>query len=118
MHWKVEMLDTYNTHLNTKTWTEPEFGNDKGKLCIIVRALYGLKSSEAIYCTHFVQTVRNLSFKSCLVNADVWNPPSIKIDGSKYYEYILTYVDDCMFTMHCGCGLHTVRGNINIVCTL
>ena len=118
MRWKVEILDIYNTYLNTKTWAGPEFGNNKGKICIIVRALYGVTSSGAVHCNNSIQTVRDLSSESCPANADIWRHPVIKIDGSKYYEYILTYVGDYLITMRCGCGLHTVRGNINKLCPL
>ena len=96
------MFDIGNAYLNTKTteklytYAGPEFGDDAGKLCVIVRALYGLKSSGAAYRNHFAETLLEMGFESCYADADVWRRPALKKDGSKYYEYILTYVDDCL----------------------
>jgi hypothetical protein len=40
-----------------------EFGpEEEGKLMIIRRALYGLKSSGAAYCAHFANTLMELGF--------------------------------------------------------
>jgi len=38
----------------------------------------------------------DLRFKSCLADADVWRREATRPDGTRYYEYILTYVDDCL----------------------
>jgi hypothetical protein len=54
----VKMADIENAHLTApiteKVWTVlgPEFGDDAGKRVLIVRALYGLKSSGADYINH------------------------------------------------------------------
>ena len=94
------MFDIGNAYLNAKTTEKlytragPEFGADEGKLCIIVRALYGLKSSGAAYRKHFAGSLLKLGFESCYADADVWRRPGIKRDDSKYYEYLLTYVDN------------------------
>ena len=38
-----------------------------------------------------------MGFEPCLADPDVWRRPAVKDDGkTKYYEYILTYVDDCL----------------------
>ena len=58
--------------------------------------MYGLKSSGAAYRSFFAQSLRDLGYESCLADADVWRIPAVKKDGSEYYEYILTYVDDCL----------------------
>jgi len=69
-------------------------GDDEGKIAVIVHALYGLKSSGAAWRAHFAQTLSELGFKSSLADPDVWMKPAVKADGTKYYEYILVYVDD------------------------
>jgi hypothetical protein len=51
-----------------------------------VRALYGLD--------HMTSTLRSLGFKGCLADPDVWLRPACKPDGTKYYKYVLIYVDD------------------------
>ena len=98
-----EMFDIGNAYLNAPT-TEKlyvpeagiEFGENAGKVLIITRALYGLKSSGAAYRSFFAQSLRDMGFKSCLSDADVWRRAAVKEDNTKYYEYILTYVDDCL----------------------
>jgi len=59
-----------------------------------VHALYGLKSSGAAWRAHFAQTLSELGLKSSLADPDVWMKPAVKADGTKYYEYILVYMDD------------------------
>jgi hypothetical protein len=45
-------------------------------------------------------TLRSLSFKGCLADPDVWLRPACKPNGTKYYEYILIYVDDILVVSH------------------
>ena len=99
----MKMFDIGNAYLNAPaaeklySFAGIEFGEeDQGKLMIISRALYGLKSSGAAYRAHFAQTLTDLGFISCLADADVWRKEASKPDGTRYYEYILTYVDDCL----------------------
>lgn len=101
------MFDVGNAYLNAPTTEKlyttagKEFGNeDVGKLMIIRRALYGLKSSGAAYRAHFAATLSDLGFTSCKADPDVWMRPGTKSDGSTHYEYILTYVDDCLVVSH------------------
>jgi hypothetical protein len=37
-----------------------------------------------------------MGFTSCKADPDVWLRPAAKVNGFEYYEYILTYVDDCL----------------------
>ena len=73
-----------------------EFGSDAGKTMIIVRALYGLKSSGAAFHTMLANTLWDLNYRPTLADPDVWIKPATKANGSKYYEMVLTYVDDVM----------------------
>jgi Reverse transcriptase (RNA-dependent DNA polymerase) len=44
----------------------PEFGNNnKGKIGIIVKALYGLKTSAYAWRTHLAETLQELQFEMC-----------------------------------------------------
>ena len=81
-----------------KVWTRagPEFGNDQGKVFIIIRALYGLKSSGAAFRAFLAERLDEMGFKSSLIDPDVWLRPAIKPDGEEYYEYVLVYVDDIL----------------------
>ena len=63
---------------------------------IVVRALYGLKSSGAAFRAHLAERLYEMGFKPSKADPDVWMRPDAKEDGSEYYEYVLVYVDDCM----------------------
>jgi len=79
------------------TTAGPEFGpNNVGKTVIIVRAMYGLKSSGAAWHAKFSETLRSMNFQPSLADPDVWFRPATKDSGFEYYEYILVYVDDVL----------------------
>jgi len=101
--------DIGNAYLNApareKVYTTagPEFGPEmEGKSVLIVRALYGLKSSGAAWRAHLANTLQQLGYKSCLADPDVWFRPAVKDDGFQYYEYVLVYVDDLLVLSHQG----------------
>ena len=42
-----------------------------------------------------------MGFESCKANPDLWFRPATRsVDGFKYYEYVLLYVDDCLAISH------------------
>ena len=95
--------DIQNAYLNAPTTEKlyftagKEWGADEGKIVVIVRALYGLKSSALNWRTHLSDVIANeLGFKSSLADPDVWMKACIKPDGEKYYAYLLVYVDDIL----------------------
>ena len=98
----IRMADVGNAYLyapmNERLYTicGPEFGEDEGKVTVIVHALYGLKGSGAAYRSFFAQTLRDMGFESCLADPDVWLGAATKANGTEYYEYILVYVDDLL----------------------
>ena len=70
----------------------PEFGPKlEGKVLIIFKALYGLKSSGARFHEHLSSTLRKLGFKPSKADADLWMK-----DCNTHYEYIARYVDDIL----------------------
>jgi hypothetical protein len=69
---------------------------EQGKVAVIVRALYGLKSSGAMWRSHFAAHLREMGLTSSLGDPDVWLRAAEKPDKSEYYEYILVYVDDLL----------------------
>ena len=78
-----------------------EFGEDSGKLAVIVRALYGLASSGAAFRNHLADCMRTLGYTSCLADRDVWLKPMVRPeDGFQYYAYVLLYVDDVLCVHH------------------
>lgn len=95
--------DIQNAYLNAPTEEKlyfvagDEWGPDKGRLVVIVRALYGLKSSALAWRNHLSDTLANvLKFKSSLADPDVWYKPMVDKAGNEYYAYILIYVDDML----------------------
>ena len=109
--------DIGNAYLNApcreKIWfvAGPECGEHKGKVCKLVRALYGLKSSGVSWRQMFSDYIRDvLKFEPTTMDPDVYirksvrahgdsKPPgdhSAKPGGESYYEYLLVYVDDVL----------------------
>lgn len=88
--------DSSNAYLNTpchkKVYfiAEAEFGpSNKGKIVIIVRALYGLKSSSAAWHAYFTESLdskeNRLGFTPCgRVDPDVWRKPQVNKKGEHY----------------------------------
>jgi len=98
--------DIGNAHLQENTKEKiyaiagPEFGEFQGRTMIIVRALYGLKSSGAAWHEHFANTLYDMNFKPSYANPDVWMRAAVKPNGFKYYEYIFIYIDDLLILSH------------------
>ena len=38
----------------------------------------------------------HLDFTSCVADPDTWMRPVTRVDGSKYWEYEIIYVDDTL----------------------
>lgn len=98
----VQSSDIENSYLTAPfhekicTRDGPEFGIDEGKVFIIVRALYGLKSSGASFRSFLSERLDDIGFKSSIADPDVWYRNVINNDGENYYEYVLVYVDDLL----------------------
>ena len=68
-----------------------------GRTAIVVRALYGLKSAGNAWRHHFATYIRNeLGFTSTKADDDVYRKAKVRKDGSKYYSYLIVYVDDIL----------------------
>ena len=99
---KVLAADIENAYLTApcreKIWTVagPEFGSDAGKKMLIVRALYGLKTSGAAFRSFLAEHLHDMGFTPSQADPDVWLRPGIREDGSTYWEMILCYVDDVL----------------------
>ena len=61
---------------------------------LIVRALYGLKSSGAAWRPKLAETMLYFEYSPTHADPDVWMKRATKEDGTPYYKYILVYVDD------------------------
>ena len=100
--------DLQNACLNApcreKIWFEggKECREDEGKVLIVVRALYGLKSAGFSWRSEFAQTLRDLGFESTKADPDVWIRAAARNDGFEYYEMAFVYVDDLLIISHQG----------------
>ena len=103
---QVKAGDVMNAYVTApvkeKIWTVlgAEWGADAGKKAIIVRALYGLKSSGAAFRAHLADCMRVLGYEPCLADPDLWSKPEVDPSGFEYYSYILCYVDDVIVIHH------------------
>ena len=67
-----------NAYLNAKCcekiWFEGSLkcGEDIGKICIVIRALYGLKCVGASLHSELTQVLRDLRYMSTKADANVW----------------------------------------------
>jgi hypothetical protein len=69
------VLNAYITApVTKKVWTVlgPKFGSNAGKIAVIVRALYGLKSAGAAFRAHLASFMRQMGYTSCKTNPDLW----------------------------------------------
>ncbi|KAI2499207.1 Reverse transcriptase (RNA-dependent DNA polymerase) [Fragilaria crotonensis] len=74
-----------------------EFPPDlRGRPAKIVSALYGMKSSGARFRDHLAASLRDMGYVSCKADPDVWMKAATKADGTKFYSYVLAYVDDIL----------------------
>ena len=78
----------------------PEFGEYAGCVVLIVKALYGLKSSGAAWHAHLSERLRAMKFTPSRADPDIWMREVTRDDGTQYYEYICSYVDDLTIVSH------------------
>jgi hypothetical protein len=70
----------------------PDFGaNLHGKILIIDKSLYGLKTSAARFHEHLSESLLRLGFNKTKNDPDLW-----MVDKSSNYEYLATYVDEIL----------------------
>ena len=61
---------------------------------MVIRALYGMKSSARDFRNHLRDCMDHMGYQSCLTEPDLWMRMSKMDNGLDYYGYILLYVDD------------------------
>ena len=102
--------DIQNAYLTAKCreliWTTagPEFGSEEGS----IMALYGLKSSGAVFIAKLTSLLQKIGHAPSKADPDVWMIPAIKSDGAAYLKYALVYVDD-MIVISCA-PIKTIKG--------
>ena len=102
----IKVCDIQNAYLTADcrekiyTIAGPEFGSERGKIMIVKKALYGLKSSGAAFRALLAERLYEIGFEPSKADPDVWMRPGVKPDGFEYWEYILVYVDDVLCVSH------------------
>jgi hypothetical protein len=102
----IMSCDLENAYLNApcreKIWFEGgiECGEDQGKVCVVVRSLYGLKSAGAAFRSSLAQILRDVGYDSTKADPDVWIRKAVKDNGHQYYEMLFVYVDDILALSH------------------
>ena len=69
----------------------PEFGELQGRNLIIVKALYGLRSSAARFHEHLAAKRRKMGYHASKADQDLWMK-----DMGDHYFYIACYIDDVL----------------------
>jgi len=73
----------------------PEFGDNEGKIAVIKKALYGLRSAGFAWRSYCAEIMRlSLEFTPCRADQDVWMRKAVKLTGETYWEYVFIYTDD------------------------
>ena len=98
----VISFDLENAYLNAICREEIWFkggtkcGEDKGKVLIVVRELYGLESVGSSWIAALAQVLKDLDFVLTLADPDIWIREVVREDGFKYYEMLFVYVDNIL----------------------
>ncbi len=97
----VLSADIQNAYLNAPvrerlyTIAGKKFGSaNEGRPVLIVRALYGLRSSGKSFREFLGTNLREMDYyTSSKADPDFWMMPDVKSSGEKYYRYIICYVN-------------------------
>ena len=93
---QIYATDVGNAYLETYTKEKlciiagAEFGDLKGHTLIIVKALYGLRTSGARWHDRFADCLRKMGFVPSRAEPEIW----MRLNEDNIYEYIAVYVDD------------------------
>ena len=94
---KLWATDIGNAYLESLTKEKvyiiagPEFGDREGHTLVVIKALYGLKSSGLRWSERFSDVLRDMKFVPSRAEPDIWMR-----DKGDHYEYIAVYVDDLL----------------------
>ena len=101
---EILCADIQNAYLNAPvreklyTIAGKEFGPKfESRPFLIVRALYGLRSSGKAFKDNLATNLREMGYVSLRADPDLLMRPDTKADGNEYYRYV--YVDNVAATM-------------------
>jgi hypothetical protein len=107
MHtWATDIGNAYLeaiTDENVYILAGPKFGELKGHILVIYKALYGLCSSGVRWYQRFSWVMKTEGFTSCKLELEIWILEleiwmRSSTDGAKY-EYVAVYVEDLALAM-------------------
>ena len=74
--WAADIMNAFVQAPTTeKYWVDcgPEFGSDNiGKQAVVIRALYGMKSSSRDFRNYLRDYMDHMGYKSCVADLDLW----------------------------------------------
>ena len=97
---KVEAADVGNAYLEAYAKEKlyiiagSEFRDRQGHVLVIIKALYGLRTSGARFHEKFADTLSDMGFTPGKADPDVWMK-----DCGTHYEYVCVWVDDLAVMM-------------------
>ena len=97
--WAIDSVNVYfEAHTSEKVCIRagPEFGDLKGHLLVICKALYGLELIGKVFGQLLQECLLELGFVASLANASFYMK---KCPTADQYEYIATYVDNLAIIM-------------------
>ena len=102
----IYACDVNNAYLNApcreKIWFEggSECGEDRGRVLVVVRALYGLKSSGHSWGQMMRENLLEMGFTKSRADQNAWMRKTVGPHGEQMWEYVLCYVDDILAISH------------------
>ena len=102
----VMACDVGNVYLNAtcreKIWFVAclDHGKRKGKVMVIVRSLYVIKSSGSSWRAIFAERLSEMNFVPTQADPDEYQWRAQMANGDEYYELLLVYVDDVLTCSH------------------
>ena len=103
----IQECDIGSTYINEKfiekIWTKSgtNFGNNKGKVIIVIRNLHGLKSSGSSWIYILAETLLDPGYKLSREDMDICiNTETNQKTGKYYYALVTVYVDDMLHIHH------------------
>ena len=77
-----------------------ECSEDVGKVCIIVHALYSLKSAGTSWRVELASLLKDIGYISMKADPDVWIWKAVTNTGHEYYEMLFVYIDGILSISH------------------
>src|SRR5210317_1377256 len=96
-NYQIVAADISSAHIQAETIEKvytiagPEFGPLQGQVLVITKALYGLKTSGAMWHQKLSENLRDMGFRPCQADYDFWIRPI-----GKKFDYIAVIVDDLL----------------------